>query len=210
MTSYFTRALAALSLGAMTLTGIAATPALAQSGRDAREYRRDVRDARRDYRRDSQQAQRRYAQDQRRAQRDYRQDAAHALDGHLVLTAEDARRDWRSDRRDYRRPGRVVYAYDYNRPDPRYGRYYRPDRYYRAGYAPIRVDRRTRIYRGYDDRYYCRRSDGTTGLIVGAALGGLLGSQIARGQSNIAGILIGGGAGALLGREIDRGGVSCR
>ena len=96
------------------------------------------------------------------------------------------------------------------RPDPRYGRYYRPDRYYRAGYAPIRVDRRTRIYRGYDDRYYCRRSDGTTGLIVGAALGGLLGSQIDRGQSNIAGILIGGGAGALLGREIDRGGVSCR
>lgn len=198
MTSYFTRALAALSLGAMTLTGIVATPALAQQGRDGREYRRDVRDARRDYRRDSQQAQRHYAQDQRRAQRDYRQDV------------RDARRDWRSDRRDYRRPGRVVYAYDYNRPDPRYGRYYRPDRYYRAGYAPIRVDRRTRIYRGYDDRYYCRRSDGTTGLIVGAALGGLLGSQIDRGQSNIAGILIGGGAGALLGREIDRGGVSCR
>lgn len=198
MTSYFTRALAALSLGAMALTGIVATPALAQQGRDAREYRRDVRDAQRDYRRDSQQAQRRYTQDQRRAQRDYRQDV------------RDARRDWRSDRRDYRRPGSVVYAYDYNRPDPRYGRYYRPDRYYRAGYAPIRVDRRTRIYRGYDDRYYCRRSDGTTGLIVGAALGGLLGSQIDRGQSNIAGILIGGGAGALLGREIDRGGVSCR
>lgn len=186
MTSYFTRALAALSLGAMTLTGIAATPALAQQGRDAREYRRDVRDAQRDYRRDSQQAQRRYMQDQRRAQRDYRQDV------------RDARRDWRSDRRDYRRPGRVVYPYDYNRPDPRYGRSYRPDRYYRAGYAPIRVDRRTRIYRGYDNRYYCRRSDGTTGLIVGAALGGLLGT------------LIGGGAGALLGREIDRGGVSCR
>ena len=66
------------------------------------------------------------------------------------------------------------------------------------------------IYRGYDDRYYCRRSDGTTGLIVGAALGGLLGSQIDRGQSNIAGVLIGGGAGALLGREIDRGGLNCR
>ena len=105
MTSYFTRALAALSLGAMALTGIAATPALAQQGRDAREYRRDVRDAQRDYRRDSQQAQRRYAQDQRRAQRDYRQDV------------RDARRDWRSDRRDYRRPGRVVYAYDYSRRD---------------------------------------------------------------------------------------------
>lgn len=125
------------------------------------------------------------------------------------------RNDWKhggkhDDRRDYRRPGRVVYKYDWNRPDPRYGRSYRPDRYYRTGYAPIRVDRRTRIYRGYDNRYYCRRSDGTTGLIVGAALGGLLGNQLAQGQSNLLGTLIGGGAGALLGREIDRGSVNCR
>ncbi|WP_062731920.1 glycine zipper 2TM domain-containing protein [Sphingobium abikonense] len=199
MMTPFKRVLAALSLGAMTLTGITAAPALAQPGHKAREHRRDVRDARRDYRRDSRQAQRRYVQDQRRAQRDYRRDV------------REARRDWRGDRRaSYRRPGRVVYRYDWNRPDPRYGRFYRPDRYYRTGYAPIRVDRRTRIYRGYDDRYYCRRSDGTTGLIVGAALRGLLGSQIDRGQSNIAGVLIGGGAGALLGREIDRGGLNCR
>jgi opacity protein-like surface antigen len=109
-----------------------------------------------------------------------------------------------------RRPGKVVYQYDWNRPDPRYGRNYRPDRYYRSGYAPIRVTRQTRIYRGYDDRYYCRRSDGTTGLIVGAALGGLLGGQLDRGRSNTASILIGAGAGALLGREIDRGNLSCR
>ena len=101
-------------------------------------------------------------------------------------------------------------AYDYNRPDPRYGRYYRADRYYRSGYEPIRVTRATRIYRGYDNRYYCRRSDGTTGLIVGAALGGLLGSQIDQGRSNTAGVLIGAGAGALLGREIDRGNLNCR
>ena len=72
------------------------------------------------------------------------------------------------------------------------------------------MTRNTRIYRGYDDRYYCRRSDGTTGLIVGAALGGLLGNQLDRGGSNLLTTLIGGGAGALLGREIDRGGVSCR
>ena len=110
----------------------------------------------------------------------------------------------------WKRPGGVIYSYDWNRPDPRYGRYYRPDRYYRGGYEPIRVTRGTRIYRGYDDRYYCRRSDGTTGLIVGAALGGLIGSQLDRGRSNTAGILIGGGAGALLGREIDRGSLNCR
>ncbi|WP_176592984.1 glycine zipper 2TM domain-containing protein [Sphingobium sp. EM0848] len=127
------------------------------------------------------------------------------------------RDDWKHDGRHdngrhegWRRPGGVVYSYDWNRPDPRYGRYYRADRYYRGGYEPIRVTRATRIYRGYDDRYYCRRSDGTTGLIVGAALGGLLGGQLDRGYSNTAGVLIGAGAGALLGREIDRGGLNCR
>ncbi|WP_313803548.1 glycine zipper 2TM domain-containing protein [Sphingobium sp.] len=129
----------------------------------------------------------------------------------------DRDRDWdRGGRHDngrhegWRRPGRVIYSYDWNRPDRRYGRYYRPDRYYRGGYEPIVVTRGTRIYRGYDDRYYCRRSDGTTGLIVGAALGGLLGGQLDRGYSNTAGVLIGAGAGALLGREIDRGSLSCR
>jgi hypothetical protein len=117
----------------------------------------------------------------------------------------------RNDRRADRRPNKVVYNYDYNRPDPRYRNYY-AERYYRggSGYGPVRVTRQTRIYRGSNDRYYCRRSDGTTGLIVGAALGGVLGNQIDRGGSNLLGTLIGGGAGALLGREIDRGGVSCR
>ena len=191
------RAIAAFSLGAMTLTGVAATPALAQ-GRDvridAKDFAREQRDARNDRRRDI-----------REARRDYREDR------------RDARRDWRNDRRHdnsrhngWKRPGRTVYNYDWNRPDRRYGTRYRPDRYYTSGYEPIRVTRNTRIYRGYDDRYYCRRSDGTTGLIVGAALGGLLGNQLDRGGSSLLTTLIGGGAGALLGREIDRGGVSCR
>lgn len=184
-------ALSALSLGAMALGSV---PALAQS-RDWRENREDRREARREYREDVQDA-----------RRDYRRDV------------REARRDWRDDRRHdngrhkghWKRPGGVVYSYDWNRPDRRYGSRYRPDRYYRSGYEPIRVTRGTRIYRGYDDRYYCRRSDGTTGLIVGAALGGLLGGQLDRGYSNTAGVLIGAGAGALLGREIDRGGISCR
>lgn len=207
MTFTFKQAIAALSLGAMTLTGLAATPAFAQPGRDNRERREDRRDDRQERRADRKDDRRDNRQDRRADRRDDRQDRR--------VDRRDDRRDWRQVRRNdqrvtYRRPGRPVYSYDWNRPDPRYGRSYRPDRYYRGGYQPIRVDRRTRIYRGYDDRYYCRRSDGTTGLIVGAALGGLLGGQIDRGQSNIAGILIGGGAGALLGREIDRGGVNCR
>ncbi|MBN8817692.1 MAG: glycine zipper 2TM domain-containing protein [Sphingomonas sp.] len=115
--------------------------------------------------------------------------------------------------RDRRPAPRVVYAYDYNRPDPRYRGYY-ADRYYRPydryGYDPIRVTRETRIYRGYDDRYYCRRSDGTTGLIVGAAVGALIGDRIDRGRSSILGAVLGAGAGGLIGRELERGDVVCR
>ncbi|HEX7877538.1 MAG TPA: glycine zipper 2TM domain-containing protein [Sphingobium sp.] len=176
----FKSAIAAISLGAMTLTG---SVAMAQGyGRDdQREWRGRDRDRDSNWR--------------DRDERDWKRDGRH----------DNGRHNGH-----WKRPGRVVYNYDWNRPDPRYGRSYRPDRYYRSGYEPIRVNRNTRIYRGYDDRYYCRRSDGTTGLIVGAALGGLLGSQLDRGRSNTAGILIGGGAGALLGREIDRGSLNCR
>ena len=99
-------------------------------------------------------------------------------------------------------------AYDYNRPDPRYGGYY-PERYYRSG-RDYRLTRGDRIYRGRDGRYYCRRSDGTTGLIVGGAAGAALGAVIAPGGSEVVGALIGGAAGAVLGREIDRGEVRCR
>ena len=113
-------------------------------------------------------------------------------------------KEHRDDYRHYRN-------YDWNRPDRRYGGYY-ADRYYRDGryYQPRRLSYNDRIYRGRDGRYYCRRSDGTTGLIIGAALGGLLGNQIARGESNTVGTIIGAGAGALLGREISRGDVRCR
>ena len=67
--------------------------------------------------------------------------------------------------------------YDWNRPDPRYGGYY-ADRYYRQDhrYRERRLADNDRVYRGRDGRYYCRRSDGTTGLIVGGVAGGVLGS----------------------------------
>jgi hypothetical protein len=78
----------------------------------------------------------------------------------------------------YRRYGN----YDYNRPDPSYGGYY-ADRYYREDprYGEHRLSMDERVYRGGDGRYYCRRSDGSTGLIVGGVSGALLGSVIANG-----------------------------
>ena len=83
-----------------------------------------------------------------------------------------------------------------------------PADHYRAGnYRERRLGRNDRIYRGRDGRYYCRRSNGTTGLVVGGIAGGLLGNAIAGGTL---GTLIGAGGGALLGRSIDRGDVKCR
>ena len=112
----------------------------------------------------------------------------------------------RAQRQDWRRYSR----YDYNRYEPGYNRYY-ADRYYRSGnyYADRRLTRRDRIYRGQNGRYYCRRNDGTTGLIVGAGIGALLGNQIDVGGSRTVNTIIGGAAGAVLGRAIDRGSVRC-
>lgn len=102
-------------------------------------------------------------------------------------------------------------AYDYNRVDPAYGGYY-ADRYYvnDRRYRERRLGRRDRIYRGRDDRYYCRRPDGTTGLIVGGVAGGVLGNIISPGGSQLLGTLLGGAAGAVAGRSIDRNNVRCR
>ena len=71
----------------------------------------------------------------------------------------------------------------------------------------IRYDER--IYRGDDGRYYCHRSDGTTGLIVGGIAGGLIGNSLSRGRSATLGTLLGAGAGALLGQAIEKNSVYC-
>ncbi len=65
-----------------------------------------------------------------------------------------------------------------------------------------------RYYRSRD-HYRCRRSSGTTGLIVGGAAGALLGREVDRDGDRTPGTIVGAAAGALLGREIDRGG-RCR
>jgi hypothetical protein len=101
--------------------------------------------------------------------------------------------------------------YDYDRPDPAYNGYY-ADRYYRDGpsYRERRLAANDRIYAGQDGRYYCRRSDGTTGLIVGGIAGGALGAAISPGGSGLLGALLGGAAGAAVGNSVDRNNVRCR
>lgn len=101
----------------------------------------------------------------------------------------DDRRDWRRDRRESRRDWRDDRG-DWDRER--------------------RLSRRDRVWRGDDGRYYCRRDDGTTGLVIGAVGGALLGRTIdTRGDRSL-GTLLGAIGGGLLGREIDRGSARCR
>ena len=59
-------------------------------------------------------------------------------------------------------------------------------------------------WRGSDGRMYCRKRDGTTGLIVGAAAGALIGRSIDRRGDRTTGTVVGAVAGAVIGREIER------
>jgi hypothetical protein len=82
----------------------------------------------------------------------------------------------------------------------RYGRYVEPQ--------PVTRD--TRVWRGDDGRYYCRRNNGTTGLIVGGAVGALAGRTIDTRGDRTVGTLLGAAGGAVLGRELERSGSRCR
>lgn len=107
-------------------------------------------------------------------------------------------------------PPRHARAYGRRDRDRHYDR--RDRAYDRNGYyiEPRRVRRGDRVWQGRDGRYYCKRDNGTTGLIIGAAGGALLGRSIdTRGDRTI-GTLLGGALGAVLGREIDRGSARCR
>jgi hypothetical protein len=53
-------------------------------------------------------------------------------------------------------------------------------------------------------RYRCRRSNGTTGLIIGAGAGALIGREVDGGRNRTTGTVVGAVAGALVGREIQR------
>ncbi|MDF7776928.1 glycine zipper 2TM domain-containing protein [Sphingomonas sp. AOB5] len=75
--------------------------------------------------------------------------------------------------------------------------------------APQRYKKKRHAYRewrGRDGRTYCRKSDGTTGLVIGAVGGALVGRTIDTHGDRSAGTLLGAVAGGLAGREIDRSG----
>lgn len=67
-----------------------------------------------------------------------------------------------------------------------------------------------RYWRGDDGRYYCRRGDGTVGLLAGAAVGALVGRAIDTHGERVTGTVLGAAAGALIGNDLARGPTRCR
>jgi len=155
----------------------------------------------------------------------------------VAATAHD-RDDWRSyqyqdergrhhDRRDERRDHRDQRGYTYgNAYADRYARndgYAYGDRYAQAngytynngyaqnngygyGYAPQRGYVGFQGQRGNDGR--CR-GNGSTGTIIGAIAGGLIGNSVTGRGDRTLGTVIGGGVGAVAGRAIDRSNNRC-
>ena len=61
-----------------------------------------------------------------------------------------------------------------------------------------------RVWRDRQGRYRCRRSNGTTGMLIGGAAGALAGRAIDTRGERTTGTVVGAVAGALVGREIQR------
>ncbi|OYW44192.1 MAG: hypothetical protein B7Z08_11895 [Sphingomonadales bacterium 32-68-7] len=116
-------------------------------------------------------------------------------------------------------PAEAQSRYDRDRYEQRYDRYDRgydrrddrryDDRRYDDRRYDERVTRNTRVWHGNNGQTYCRKQDGTTGLIIGGAVGALLGREIDSRGDRTLGTVLGAAAGALLGNQV-AGGTRCR
>lgn len=110
--------------------------------------------------------------------------------------------------------GRGYYDNGYRGARSDYGRYY-GDRYagsrYGNGYYNNGYNRNyNRNYYGRNSYSYRCRGSGTTGTVLGAIVGGLLGdAAVGRRGDGTAGAIVGAGVGALAGRAIDRSDDRC-
>ena len=92
----------------------------------------------------------------------------------------------------------------------RWGSDYDYARNYHSGtYDPYVLGYDDSVYRGNDGRYYCKRRDGTVGLVVGAGLGAVIGDAIAPRGSGTVGALLGAVAGGAAGYSAERS-LSCQ
>jgi outer membrane lipoprotein SlyB len=72
------------------------------------------------------------------------------------------------------------------------------------------TDNGIRYWRGEDGRYYCKRSNGTVGMLVGGVAGALVGRAIDTRGERTTGTILGAVAGAVVGREVEKRTARCR
>jgi hypothetical protein len=82
--------------------------------------------------------------------------------------------------------------------------------YHDGDYQERVMSQDDRVYRGSDGRYYCRRSDGSAGLIIGGVAGGVAGNVIAPRGSKTLGTLLGAAGGAVIGNAVASASTRCR
>ncbi|MFM5931655.1 MAG: glycine zipper 2TM domain-containing protein [Novosphingobium sp.] len=76
--------------------------------------------------------------------------------------------------------------------------------------TPQTLGENDRVWVGEDGQYHCKRKNGTTGLVIGAAIGGFLGNRIAGRGKRTLGTIIGAVGGGLLGKSLTDGEVKCQ
>ena len=106
-----------------------------------------------------------------------------------------AQNDWHDRKGEYDQRN-DPYRHEERRPEDRRRDDYRQDdhRYPVAAYDshgryrdPRPLGRQDHIWRGRDGRYHCRRDNGTEGLIIGAAVGALVGRSLDNGRDRTLG-----------------------
>jgi hypothetical protein len=120
------------------------------------------------------------------------------LQSRQALDVRDPQRDWRTFRN-----------YDVGRVEEGQRRY-EPTRYYRDSryYQERALGLGDRLYRENTQRFYCRRPDGTVGVVSGeAGLG--VGNFIGHWDAKPIGALINGSERGRLARAVDRGRLIC-
>lgn len=131
------------------------------------------------------------------------QQAQQRFDSELAIFRAEFDRYQQARARGYRPPPPAYYD---PRQDDRDEGGYDPARYYRNDprYQERVLTSDDRVYRGSDGQYYCKRNDGTTGLIAGAIGGGVLGNLIDGGHSRGVGTILGAIAGGVVGKSVDQ------
>ena len=89
---------------------------------------------------------------------------------------------------------------DYHWDGDRDGTWDPSHHYHHGDYQSRQMAYDERVYHGSDGRYYCKRSDGTTGLVIGAIGGGLIGNALGGG---VLGTLLGAAGGGVVGKHLD-------